>query len=70
LLLLLPFSSSFFLIISGGSAFHATQKLPQGLTIEDKPSRVTLVFFVGGCTFTEISAIRFLNNKYPGKRLT
>ena len=26
----------------------------------DGPSKVTLVFFVGGCTHAEISALRFL----------
>lgn len=51
--------------VPGGTCFHAIQKLPQGLTSEDKPAKVTLVFFVGGCTFTEISAMRFLTKKYP-----
>lgn len=55
--------------VSGGPAFHATQVLPQGLTTEDKTSRVTLVFFVGGCTFTEISACRFLNKRNPNERI-
>lgn len=56
--------------VSGGHAFHAIQTLPQGLTNEtDKPARVTLVFFVGGCTFTEVSACRFLNKKHPEEQI-
>ena len=30
-------------------------------------SKVTLVFFLGGCTFTEISAIRFLESQSEGR---
>jgi len=58
--------------VPGGQAFHAVQKLTQGCLVnEDKinQSRVTLVLFVGGCTFTEISAIRFLNKKNPNEHI-
>jgi len=46
-----------------GPAFHATQSLPKGLSIDEKGNQVTLVFFVGGLTFTELSACRFLTKK-------
>jgi len=45
----------------GGPAFHAIQTLPKGLSTDEKTSKVTLVFFVGGMTFTELSAMRFLS---------
>jgi len=51
----------------GGPAFHARQILPKGLTRQEgSGGKVVMVFFIGGCTFTEISAIRFLNQKIEG----
>jgi hypothetical protein len=52
-----------------GPQFELRQELPQGLKAkapssgpEDQLRRpVTLVFFLGGCTFAEISALRFLS---------
>lgn len=55
-------------LVPGGPAFHAIQSLPKGLSNEDKPSKITLVMFVGGCTFTEISACRFISNTRPGMK--
>eukprot|EP01125_Pyxidicula_operculata_P001470 TRINITY_DN11349_c0_g1_i1.p1 TRINITY_DN11349_c0_g1~~TRINITY_DN11349_c0_g1_i1.p1 ORF type:complete len:649 (-),score=140.94 TRINITY_DN11349_c0_g1_i1:30-1976(-) len=55
-------------ICSGGPSFHARQNLPKGLSNpENKGSvrKVVMVFFVGGCTYTEISALRFLKHKNP-----
>uniref|UniRef100_A0A6B2KZZ3 Uncharacterized protein n=1 Tax=Arcella intermedia TaxID=1963864 RepID=A0A6B2KZZ3_9EUKA len=49
-----------------GPHFHAKQPLPKNLLPQDESRKVVLVFFVGGCTYTEISAIRFLNQKHEG----
>eukprot|EP00054_Salpingoeca_dolichothecata_P011070 m.61555 g.61555 ORF g.61555 m.61555 type:complete len:360 (-) comp19285_c0_seq3:221-1300(-) len=52
-----------------GPTFEKQQKLPPGLKpkgfSDGKSGRqpVTLVFFVGGCTFAEIAAIRFLKQQ-------
>jgi len=57
-----------------GPTFTVRQTLPQGLKSDKGPASlgpqknsVTLVFFVGGCTFTEISAIRFLRQQNEGR---
>jgi len=52
-----------------GPAFHATQTLPKGLSVDEKPSKVTLVFFVGGICFTEMSACRFMTKKDPNNSI-
>ncbi len=57
-----------------GPQFELRQELPQGLKVkapgsgsEDQLRRpVTLVFFLGGCTFAEISALRFLSEHEGG----
>ena len=56
-------------LVQGGPAFRAIQTLQKGLSADDKKTskKVTLVVFVGGCTFTEISACRFLSNKHEGE---
>ncbi|KAJ3023189.1 hypothetical protein HKX48_003967 [Thoreauomyces humboldtii] len=41
-----------------GPTFEEAQKVPDR-TVTDKPL-VTLVVFIGGCTFTEVAALRFL----------
>lgn len=54
-----------------GSTFHATQApmsnevFPSQLNKKD----VILVFFIGGVTFPEISALRFLSQKYENKSI-
>jgi len=49
----------------GGPHFSMKQELPKGITLNEAHAgkKVVLVFFIGGCTFTEISAIRFLSKK-------
>eukprot|EP01102_Stenamoeba_stenopodia_P011988 TRINITY_DN372_c0_g1_i1.p1 TRINITY_DN372_c0_g1~~TRINITY_DN372_c0_g1_i1.p1 ORF type:complete len:619 (+),score=176.59 TRINITY_DN372_c0_g1_i1:181-2037(+) len=52
-----------------GPAFEEIQQLPAGA--QEAPGQrnpVTLVFFIGGCTFTEISALRFLSQQEEGRR--
>jgi len=51
----------------GGPHFHMKQALPKGITLNEAPEgkKVVLVFFIGGCTYTEVSAIRFLSKKNP-----
>jgi len=52
------------------TAFHVTQTLPKGFSADGPRSggakQTTLVCFVGGCTFTEISALRFLSRQLGG----
>jgi len=56
----------------GGPHFRVRQS-PVGFKTKSdlaKGKKVILIFFVGGCTFAEISAIRWLNKNYvpqPGK---
>lgn len=53
------------LCLCSGPTFRARQTLPRGLATQEtkSTSKVIMIFFVGGCTFTEISAIRFLSQK-------
>ncbi|CAG8439325.1 11444_t:CDS:10 [Ambispora gerdemannii] len=56
-----------------GKTFDETQKLEEGAIrakrlIPGQQPRVTLVFFLGGCTFTEVAAIRFLAQQDEGQR--
>lgn len=39
----------------------------QAPTADGGPQRVTLVYFLGGCTYSEISALRFLAQQENGK---
>eukprot|EP00026_Physarum_polycephalum_P002888 Phypoly_transcript_02897.p1 GENE.Phypoly_transcript_02897~~Phypoly_transcript_02897.p1 ORF type:complete len:241 (+),score=51.52 Phypoly_transcript_02897:364-1086(+) len=52
--------------LPGVQAFEETQTLPPGLVApagsSDSPP-VTLVFFIGGVTFTEIAALRYLSTQ-------
>lgn len=52
-----------------GPTFEETQTLPSGVQQKMVGGRnpVTLVFFIGGCTFTEISALRFLSQQEEGQ---
>jgi len=52
--------------LPGGPAFHARQFLPKGLAKDNTREKLVLVYFVGGCTFTEISSLRFLAQKMEG----
>lgn len=36
-------------------------------TVDGGPQRVTLVYFLGGCTYSEISALRFLAQQENGR---
>eukprot|EP01125_Pyxidicula_operculata_P012135 TRINITY_DN3985_c0_g1_i1.p2 TRINITY_DN3985_c0_g1~~TRINITY_DN3985_c0_g1_i1.p2 ORF type:complete len:363 (-),score=67.86 TRINITY_DN3985_c0_g1_i1:242-1330(-) len=51
----------------GGRAFRAFQSMPKGDLKQregnNKKYKVVLVVFVGGCTYAEISAIRFLSKR-------
>lgn len=49
-----------------GPQFEMQQELPSGLKAKEAGGSqtqrpVTLVFFIGGCTYAEISGIRFLS---------
>jgi hypothetical protein len=35
----------------------------------DGPQKVTLVYFIGGCTYAEVAALRFLSIQDNGKKL-
>lgn len=51
-----------------GATFHAVQSQPDDEVYESSDrNEVILVFFVGGITFPEVSALRFLSQKYEGK---
>jgi hypothetical protein len=41
---------------------HSASSLQSGVGVIDDP-KIILVFFLGGCTFTEISALRFLSQQ-------
>ena len=41
-----------------------------GQSNADGPPRVTLVYLLGGCTYSEISALRFLAQQENGKSQT
>ncbi|UZO02315.1 uncharacterized protein OCT59_020798 [Rhizophagus irregularis] len=56
-----------------GKTFDEVQKLDDGAIHSKKfaqgqQPRVTLIFFLGGCTYTEISAIRFMAQQDEGQR--
>ena len=34
----------------------------------DGPQKVTLVYFIGGCTYAEVAALRFLSVQDNGKK--
>ncbi|KAI9353386.1 Sec1-like protein [Zopfochytrium polystomum] len=56
-------------VLPGGPAFEESQKLPdEGLLAKRNANapKVTLVLFLGGCTFSEISSLRFLSRKGEG----
>lgn len=55
-----------------GPSFEETQQIPKGVTAQGNEaaqrSKVVLVFFIGGVTFTEISSLRFLGQQSGGKQ--
>jgi len=52
-----------------GPSFEEFQLVPQGVDNSARTSsNVTLVFFLGGVTHAEISALRFLSKKSEGTR--
>ncbi|KAF9182517.1 hypothetical protein BGZ51_004705 [Haplosporangium sp. Z 767] len=55
-----------------GRTFDETQRVDDGQPRSSKrlngQPRISLVFFLGGCTFTEISATRFLASQEGGQR--
>ncbi|KAF8980525.1 hypothetical protein BGZ46_004066 [Entomortierella lignicola] len=55
-----------------GRTFDEKQRVDDGQPIYSKKSngqpRISLVFFLGGCTFTEVSATRFLASQESGLR--
>lgn len=44
-----------------GPSFEETQPLPAGIVSQTGSLPVTLVFFIGGVTFTEIAALRYMS---------
>ncbi|KAF8941229.1 hypothetical protein BGZ58_001033 [Dissophora ornata] len=60
---------------NGWRGFEDVLRMLPGRTFDEKqrvddgqPPRISLVFFLGGCTFTEVSAIRFLATQEGGQR--
>ncbi|CAI2165487.1 1983_t:CDS:10 [Funneliformis geosporum] len=56
-----------------GKSFDEVQRLDDGTIrskklIQGQQPRVTLIFFLGGCTYTEIAAIRFMAQQEEGQR--
>eukprot|EP01094_Clydonella_sp_ATCC50884_P027895 TRINITY_DN8212_c0_g1_i1.p1 TRINITY_DN8212_c0_g1~~TRINITY_DN8212_c0_g1_i1.p1 ORF type:complete len:596 (+),score=194.45 TRINITY_DN8212_c0_g1_i1:119-1906(+) len=56
-----------------GPLFEEKQQLSQGVEqmvrdSEAPKSRVTLIFFIGGVTYTELSALRYLQQQEEGRR--
>jgi len=56
-----------------GKTFDEVQRLEDGPArakrlLPGQQPRVTLVFFLGGCTYTEVAAIRFLAQQDEGQR--
>jgi len=52
--------------LPGGPTFHARQFLSKSSILDKSRDKLVLVYFVGGCTFTEISALRYLGQKMEG----
>jgi hypothetical protein len=38
-----------------------------GASVKDTGGSTTMVFFLGGCTFTEVSALRWMSKQIKGK---
>eukprot|EP01127_Copromyxa_protea_P020056 TRINITY_DN6628_c0_g1_i1.p1 TRINITY_DN6628_c0_g1~~TRINITY_DN6628_c0_g1_i1.p1 ORF type:complete len:442 (-),score=69.46 TRINITY_DN6628_c0_g1_i1:11-1336(-) len=56
-------------IASGGPTFHSTQAHTARNTKSARKDTVVLLFFVGGCTYAEISACRLIEKLHPGIRI-
>jgi len=55
--------------ISGGPLFRTKQFLKKELTEEETTGpKIYLIFFLGGITHAEISAIRWLNSRHEDKK--
>jgi len=52
--------------LPGGQIFHSKQILPKSSILDKSKDKLVLVYFVGGCTFAEISALRYLGQKMEG----
>lgn len=51
-----------------GATIEETQKSNENLFPKQRSGKkVTLLVFLGGCTFTEIAAVRFLAQQYEGR---
>lgn len=48
--------------LPGAPPFEETQSLPPGVVLPSDRPPVTLVFFIGGITFTEIAALRYVEH--------
>lgn len=53
----------FYLLGNSASSINSSQ------SIQSVDQKMTLVFFIGGCTYAEVSAFRFLSESSEGKRL-
>ena len=49
-----------------GATVDFKQKGPKGL--KDSATKTTVVFFLGGCTYTEVSALRWMSKREKGRK--
>jgi hypothetical protein len=50
------------------SDFFGNKQVPQGLIIDQSKKRRVLVYYIGGITYGEIAAIRFLNKIFTDRK--
>jgi vacuolar protein sorting-associated protein 33A len=48
--------------------FFGNKQVPQGLIIDQSKKRRVLVYYIGGITYGEIAAIRFLNKIFTDRK--
>ena len=49
--------------------FFGNKQVPQGLIIDQSKKRRVLVYYIGGITYGEIAAIRFLNKIFTDRKI-
>lgn len=57
-------------MLPGGVAFEEVQKTPDSALLAKRSltaPKVTIVLFLGGCTFSEVSSLRFLSKREDGR---
>ncbi len=48
--------------------FFGNKNIPAGLIIDQSKKRRVLIYFIGGITYGEIAAIRFLNKLFTDRK--